>query len=124
MATAPIVVVLENPSLGSSLVDLLEAGHGPVNTVRDVEELERVLTAPPRAPHRLLLVASNRPQSRTVDAWSAGRLGGHPLVVVGPHESGLRSHGGLHVVALPIRIEEFLELIDSLLSETSGRRPA
>jgi hypothetical protein len=111
---AEVLLVEETPSLGSSLVALLEAEGLTVRRFSDLAAAEQ-FHADRRSAHRLVLVASNAHYCPSASRWALGPLGDAHLVVVGTRDPALRSAGRLHVVHLPLEPARLLELVRGLL---------
>jgi len=119
-----VLVVDETPSLGSSVVALLEAEGVSVRRFADLHAAERY-HARAGAPHPLVIVASNTHYCPSANRWAVGDLRDAHLVVVGTRDPALRSVGRLHVIRLPLQPSEFLELVHELVPEPTpaARRP-
>jgi hypothetical protein len=109
-----VLVVDETPSLGSSVVALLEAEGVPVRRFADLHGAEGY-HARAGAPHPLVIVASNTHYCPSASRWALGDLRDAHLVVVGTRDPALRSAGRLHVVRLPLQPSAFLDLVRELL---------
>jgi len=109
-----VLVVDETPSLGGSVVSLLEAEGFAVRRFADLHGAESYHTAT-GAPHAVVVVASNTHYCPSVGRWPLGALRDADLVVVGTRDPALRSAGRLHVVPLPLDPQRFLELVRGLL---------
>ena len=120
----PEVLVLdETPSLGSSLVSLLEAEGVPFRRFADLPAAESY-HAYSGAPHPVVVVASNTHYCPTASRWALGGLRHAHLVVVGARDPALQSAGRLHVVRLPLEPERFLDLLRGLLRNSGTTLPA
>jgi len=111
---AETLVVEETPSLGSSVVALLEADGLEVRRFPDLATAERFHERS-SASHPLVVVASNAHSCPTAGRWGLGPLRGAALVVVGTRDPALRSAGRLFVVRLPLVPQQLLELVRGLL---------
>jgi hypothetical protein len=120
MATE-VLVVDETPSLGSSVVALLESDGVRVRRFPDLAGAEGY-HARAGAPHPVVVVASNAHYSPSAGRWALGGLRDSHLVVVGTRDPALRSAGRLHVVRLPLEPEGLLGLLRSLLP-SNGASP-
>lgn len=114
-----VLVVDETPSLGSSLVSLLEAEGVPLRRFADLPAAESY-HGRSGVPHPVVVVASNAHYCPTASRWALGELRQAHLIVVGTRDPALRSAGRLHVVRLPLEPQGFLELVRGL----SRDRPA
>lgn len=112
MAPSDVIVVAETPSLGRSVLDLLEArglkGH-------------LVLDLPPALPPEWLgsrdpvvVVACNSPFCRTARRWSVGEFPGVRLVVVGSRDPILRTLPGVESLPLPLLPTALLNAVENL----------
>jgi len=116
MPASEVFVIGETPSLASALVGLLEADGLPVIEVHDIEVAEEIETAHGcREGHPVLICASNGFHCESAQRWKKSSLKDSDLVVVGTRDPLLRSTGHLHVVPLPMRPGELLELVHRLL---------
>jgi hypothetical protein len=115
MTHPSVLLIGENPQLGASLAELLEAEAVPSSTVKDLREALEKLGPIPPASAPLLLLASNRVRSPTLHAWLEGGLERWQLVVVGCRDARVRSGAQLHVVSLPLDVTAFLRLIRELV---------
>jgi hypothetical protein len=116
---AEVLVVEETPSLGGSVVSLLEADGLAVRTFADLHAAESY-HARAGAPHPLVLVASNGHFCPSASRWALGDLRDAHLVVVGTRDPALRSAGRLHFVRLPLEPEGLLELVHGLMPSSQG----
>lgn len=117
-----VLVVDETPSLGSSVVALLEAEGVPVRRFADLHAAEGY-HARAGTPHPLVIVASNAHYCPSASRWALGDLRDAHLVVVGTRDPALRSAGRLHVVHLPLEPEGFVELVHRLLPAPAAGTP-
>jgi len=117
-----VLVVDETPSLGSSVVALLETEGVPVRRFADLHGAESY-HARAGAPHPLVIVASNTHYCPSASRWALGDLRDAHLVVVGTRDPALRSAGRLHVVHLPLQPSGFLDLVRELLPEPAAGTP-
>ena len=115
MVGEKVLVVGETPSLGRSIVDLLESGSVPCRYVRagDLEQSLSDLSGNVR----LVIAACNEPVCTTARHWARKSPKGI-LVVVGSRDTGLSVLPGVRVVPLPLRPARLLSLIRSLLGNT------
>lgn len=111
---AEVLVVDEAPSLGGSVVGLLEADGIGVRRFADLETAERYHTSG-HTGHPVVVVASNAHYCPSASRWALGPLRDADLVVVGTRDPALRSAGRLHVVRLPLEPQELLEMVRSLI---------
>lgn len=117
-----VLVVDEAPSLGGSVVALLEADGIGSRRFPDLEAAERY-HGQARAPHPVVLVASNAHYCPSASRWSSGPLRDADLIVVGTRDPALRSSGRLHVVRLPLEPQHLLELVRGLIGPRLTDRP-
>lgn len=117
-----VLVVGETPSLGRSIVDLLESGRVPSRYVRSVDP-ERPLSDLSGSV-ALVIAACNEHFCATARRW-AEESPPLTLVVVGSRDPRLPGMPGVRVVPLPLRPGRFLSLIRSLLGahDLSGELP-
>ncbi|HYA10349.1 MAG TPA: hypothetical protein VEH10_01570 [Thermoplasmata archaeon] len=109
-----VLVVDETPSLGGSVVALLEAEGLAVRRFADLHGAESYHNGTGAA-HAVVVVASNTHYCASAGRWALGPLRDADLVIVGTRDPALRSAGRLHVVRLPLDPQEFLELVRGLL---------
>ena len=109
-----VLVVDETPSLGGSVVALLEAEGVEVRRFADLHGAESYHTGT-GAPHPVVVVASNTHYCPSAGRWALGALRDADLVVVGTRDPALSSAGRLHVVRLPLDPQSLLELVRGLL---------
>jgi hypothetical protein len=124
MELAPILVVGETPSLGRSIVDLLESGSLPCQFVLDLEEVGPLANLSERYP--VVVAACNEAYCSTVRRWSRGEFPRVSFVVVGSRDPALRSVPGLRTIPLPLVPDRLLSVIRSLTdgsSATASRGP-
>jgi hypothetical protein len=115
MEAGKVLVVGETPSLGRSIVDLLESGRVPSRYIRSVDPEQPLSDLSGRVP--LVIAACNEHVCATARRWAreSPRV---TLVVVGSRDRGLPVLPGVRVVPLPLRPARFLSLIRSLLGNT------
>ncbi len=111
---AETLVVEETPSLGSSVVALLEADGLEVRRFPDLPSAERFHESSAGG-HPLVVVASNSHSCPSAARWGLGPLRGASMIVVGTRDPALRSSGRLHVVRLPLEPQKLLELVHALV---------
>jgi len=116
---AELLVVDETPSLGGSIVSLLETEGYAVRRFADLHGAESYHTGS-GGPHPVVVVASNTHYCGSASRWALGSLHDANLVVVGTRDPALRSAGRLHVVHLPLEPPKFVELIRSLVTPATG----
>jgi hypothetical protein len=119
--TAEVLVVDETPSLGGSVVALLETDGLSVRRFADLHGAESYHTGAGGA-HPVVVVASNAHYCPSASRWALGALREADLVVVGTRDPALRSAGRLHVVRLPLEPQKLLELVRDLLGAASSAR--
>lgn len=119
---AEVLVVDETPSLGGSVVALLEADGLAVRRFADFHGAESYHAAA-NALHPVVVVASNAHYCPSASRWALSALRDADLVVVGTRDPALRSAGRLHVVRLPLEPERLLELVRGLLGSTPSASP-
>lgn len=117
--TTETLVVEETPSLGGSVVALLESDGLAVRTFPDLHGAE-LYHARAGAPHPLVIVASNGHFCPSASRWALGNLRDAHLLVVGTRDPALTSAGRLHVVRLPLDPEGLLALVHRLLPSSPG----
>jgi DNA-binding NtrC family response regulator len=113
MTSPDVIVVEETPSLARSLITFLESeglNVASANSTREVPGLLAAVTSD--AP--VLVSASNGRYCESARRWLEGELGDGDLVVVGTRDPHLQSKGRLHVVALPLKPDQLVELIRKL----------
>jgi hypothetical protein len=113
--TAEVLVVDETPSLGGSVVALLDAEGLAVRRFADLHGAESYHAAS-AITHPVVVVASNAHYCPSASHWALGALRDADLVVVGTRDPALRSAGRLHVVHLPLDPQGLIELVRRLLS--------
>lgn len=100
MSGSDLVVVAETPSLGRSLLDLLESGG---HTGRLVVDLPSELPAEwVRSNDPVVVVACNAAFCRTARRWARGEFPFVRLVVVGSRDPVLATLPRVEVVRLPL----------------------
>jgi hypothetical protein len=117
-----VLVVEETPSLGDSVVSLLESDGLPVRQFLDLAAAESYHVASDGA-HPVVVVASNAHYCPSASRWALGSLRDAHLIIVGTRDPALRSAGRMHVVHLPLGPAEFLDLVRRLLS-SAGNGPS
>ena len=115
-------MVDETPSLGGSVVALLEADGLAVRRFADLHGAESYHTGAGGS-HPVVVVASNAHYCPSASRWALGALRDADLVVVGTRDPALRSAGRLHVVRLPLEPQNLLELVRDLLGDASSVSP-
>ena len=113
-----VLVVDETPSLGGSVVSLLEADGLAVRRFADLHGAESYHSGAGGS-HPVVVVASNAHYCPSASRWALGALRDAHLVVVGTRDPALRSAGRLHVVRLPLEPAGFLELVRALLGNST-----
>jgi hypothetical protein len=120
MPNCGVLVVGETPSLGQSIVDLLEAERLRTEYVLDVEERGPVGSLADR--YSLIVVACNEHRCLTARRWKLGELPPDlPLLVVGSRDPVLATTRGVHQVPLPLEPDRFLSAVHSLLGRHDHR---
>jgi hypothetical protein len=124
MQAPGVLVVAETPSLGRSIVDLLESGNIPSRLVYDVSVEHPLSNLAARFP--VVISACNEHFCATARRWARGEFPNVDMVVVGDRDSELPSFAGVRVVSLPLVPAPFLALVHGLLTaaEISGRPAA
>jgi hypothetical protein len=112
MENQTVLVVGETPSLGQSIVDLLESGNVPTRFVHDVTTQAPLSSLFERFP--LVIAASNRYVCATARRWSRGEFPDVVMVVVGARDPALTDMRGVRVVPLPLLPGPLLALVRSL----------
>ncbi|MGP8077181.1 MAG: hypothetical protein ACLQD8_08835 [Thermoplasmata archaeon] len=113
MADPEVLVVGETPSLGHSIVDLLESGGVRAQYVDDVRSQEPLSSLAKRYP--VVVAACNEHHCATARQWVGGAIPDVALVVVGGRDPLLGRNANLHLVPLPLRPSRFLGMIHGLL---------
>jgi hypothetical protein len=113
MEGSEVLVIGETPSLGRSIIDLLESGNVRARYVLDVGP-ELPMTTP-RHRTRVVIAACNGLYCATARRWARGELPNVDLVVVGSRDPTVVGGGNLHVVPLPLMPAQFLALVRRLL---------
>jgi len=120
MPNGGVLVVGETPSLGQSIVDLLESVHLRTEYVLDVDERGPVVSLADR--YALVVVACNEHRCLTARRWKLGELPQDlPLLVVGSRDPVLATTRGVHQVPLPLEPDRFLTAVRSLLGRHDHR---
>lgn len=117
-----VLVIGETPSLGRSIVDLLESGGMRARYVADLQGQEPLSTLWNRYP--VVVAACNEHYCATARRWAGGELPNVALVVVGARDPLLARAGKLHLVPLPLLPAGFLGLIHELLDPAVPTSPA
>lgn len=122
-----MVVVAETPSLGRSVVDLLESGGHAVRLVLDLpSELPADWV---RATDPVVVVACNSLFCRTARRWARGEFPRVRLVVVGSRDPVLATLPAVEVVPLPLSPSNLLAAVTDRHGSTAldyrmlGARP-
>lgn len=116
MTARPVLVVGETPSLGRSIVDLLEAGDLTTRFVLDLDTEGPVATIGGR--FAVVVVASTGYFCATARRWIRGEIPGAALVVVASHDPALKSGGGLHAIDLPLAPDRVLRVVRELVERS------
>ncbi len=117
-----MLVVGETPSLGRSIVDLLESGKVPSRLVYDVAAEPPLSNLSTRFP--VVISACNEHICATARRWARGELPNVAMVVVGGRDPGLTAFPGIRVVSLPLVPAPFLALVHRLLTAAEiSRKP-
>ena len=111
-----VLVVGETPSLGRSIVDLLDSGDVPNRLVRNVEAELPLASLSGR--FQLVIAACNQRWCATARRWARGECPDLTLVVVGSRDPDLPALPGVRVVPLPLRPARFLSLVRSLIDSS------
>ncbi|HTP54304.1 MAG TPA: hypothetical protein VML94_05005 [Thermoplasmata archaeon] len=112
MAPPGVLVVGETPSLGRSIVDLLEASGVSAHYVDDIRAEEPLGTLGRR--YSVVVAASNTHYCATARQWATGELPDVALVVVGSRDPFV-TRARLQLVPLPLLPARLLGLVRSLL---------
>lgn len=120
MKVPGVLVVGETPSLGRSIVDLLESGNIPSQLVYDVNAEHPLSDLSGRFP--VVISACNERYCATARRWARGELPNVAMVVVGDRDSGLPALSGVRVVSLPLLPAPFLALVHRLLTAAEVSR--
>ncbi|MCI4369732.1 MAG: hypothetical protein L3J81_00195 [Thermoplasmata archaeon] len=124
MADRAVLVVGETPSLGQSIVDLLESGGVPnrfVSSVDSAAPLARISDQ-----YAVVVAACNESYCSTARRWARGEIPDVAMVAVGARDPALHQLTGVRVVTLPLSPETFLALVRSLIGSAhsaQGRSP-
>jgi hypothetical protein len=122
MPRGGVLVVGETPSLGRSIVDLLESEKLRTEYVCDVESEGPISSLGERFP--VVIVACNEHFCVTARRWLHGELPNVSLVVVGSRDPILARTKGVHQIPLPLQPCLFLETVRDLIGRAShGHRP-
>ncbi|HTT14777.1 MAG TPA: hypothetical protein VMG81_03240 [Thermoplasmata archaeon] len=105
-------MVGETPSLGRSIVDLLESVGIPARFALDVDAVAPLETLGRR--HPLLVVASNGYFCATARRWSQGAIPGVALVVVGSRDPAVAVLRGIHRIPLPLVPDQLVTTVRGL----------
>jgi len=108
-----VLVVGETPSLGRSIVDLLESGGVHAVLVDDVRSQQPLSSLARRYP--VVVAACNAPYCQTARQWIGGEIPDVALVVVGSRDPYLERSRRVHLVPLPLLPSGFLAMIHGLL---------
>jgi len=119
MSRGEVLVVGETPSLGQSIVDLLESEKLRTEYVYDVESKGPISSLGER--FSVIVVACNEHFCVTARRWMHGELPNVSLVVVGARDPILATTKGVHQVPLPLQPCRFLEIVRGLLGGASHR---
>jgi hypothetical protein len=122
MPRGGVLVVGETPSLGQSIVDLLESERLRAQYVYDVESEAPVSSIGDR--FAVIVVACNEHFCVTARRWLHGELRNVPLVIVGSRDPILATTKGVYQIPLPLQPGLFLDTIRELLGRSSHRHPA
>jgi hypothetical protein len=114
MGAPAVLVVGETPSLGRSVVDLLETAGVPTHFVYDLGAEPSPSKVSERYP--VVIAVCNEPYCATGRRWMRGELPGAVLVVIGSRDRSIQAITGIRIVPLPLDPGPFLELIDGLLA--------
>lgn len=118
MAPEGVLVIGETPSLGRSIVDLLEAYDVPTRYVTNVESEAPLSSLGQRYP--VVIAACNESFCATARRWVRGELPKVSLVVVGSRDPILSTTPGVHHLSLPLLPGRLLSMIRGLLASVSG----
>lgn len=114
MSSSSVLVVGETPSLGRSIVDLLESAGIESRLVADIGAEPPLGTLADRFP--LVIAACNEPFCVTARRWARGEFPRTRLVVVGSRDPTLAGMPGATIVPLPLVPRPFVSLASALLA--------
>ncbi len=117
-----VLVVGETPSLGRSVVDLLESANVPCRFVYDVSAGHPLASLSDRFP--VVVAACNEHFCATARRWSRGEFPNVQLVVVGSRDPTLLTMPEVRVVPLPLLPGPLLALTATLLASAESARRA
>lgn len=110
-----IIVISETPSLGEAILDLFGAEGWDAEGVPSLARAEALERKKPSSRPPLLVAACNEHRCQSPRLWGQSALRSSPLVVVGNRDPEILRLTGVHVVGLPLRSTELLDLIRGLL---------
>jgi|SRR5580692_7830581 hypothetical protein len=123
MPTRAVLVVGETPSLGRSIVDLLESSGVPTRFVTQIDALTPLSEL--SAEYPVVVAACNESFCSTARRWLWGEVPNVAMVVVGARDPALVEAYGLRLVPLPLVPVALLGLIRGLLvAGDPASRPA
>lgn len=111
MGNRRVVVVSETHSLGSSLSDLLRSTGIRIETTTPLKAMEVLGPDMGTGRRSLIIAASTGFECLTARRWAQGAFPDSTLIVVGSRDPTLRRIAGAKLVSLPIKVEEFLDLV-------------
>lgn len=109
MSSSDLVVVAETPSLGRSVLDLLESGGHSGRLVLDLPS--ELPTDWVRSNDPVVVVACNAAFCRTARRWARGEFPSVRLVVVGSRDPVLATLPQVEVVGLPLNPSALLTAV-------------
>jgi len=120
MAPSRVLVIGETPSLGRSIVDLLEAEGVHAVYVDDIRSQGPLTSLAQRFP--VVVAACNAPYCQTARQWVGGELPDVTLIVVGTRDPALRESPRLRLFPLPLLPSRFLGIVHGLLDAGTPSR--
>jgi hypothetical protein len=116
VADPRVIVIGETASLGSSIMDLLSADGIEATEVPSLAAAQLLDERTEDRRRALLICASTRSPCDSARRWANGAFANADLIVVGSQDAAASPRNGVHLVSLPLRADEFLRLVRSLLS--------
>lgn len=122
MDAPAVLVVGETPSLGRSVVDLLETANVPSHFIYDLGAEPSPSKISERYP--VVIAVCNEHYCATGRRWIRGELPGVALVVVGSRDQSIQTVPGIRIVPLPLEPGPFVALISGLLASAQAAGPS